>query len=293
MIIAQTIANGLIAGAVYALVAAGFSLIYNTHKFFHLAHGAVYAVGAYGAWAAFAGGAPLPLALLAGVVVAAVAGIAIEFLAYAPVRRKGGGNMALLLASFGALLFFQGLLQLIFGAELRTFELPAEKGIDFFGAAITPLQLLIITSSLAVVALLYALLKKTAFGRRVRAVADNAQLASLAGINAPRVSLIVFVAGSVLAGAAGALVAVEQNAEPAMGFNAVLKGVSAAIVGGVGSVPAAVAGGFVVGFSENVGVMFVPSGYKDAISFALLVAFLLFRPQGLFGTVQRRDVASD
>jgi len=126
-------------------------------------------------------------------------------------------------------------------------------------------------------------MKKTKIGKAMRAVADNKDVAEICGISSNKIFAWSFAIGSVIAGIAGILVALEQNLEPVMGTNLMIKGFTAAIIGGVGSVPGAVLGAFLLGFAENFGIWFLPSGYKDAIAFVILFIFLLFRPQGILG----------
>ena len=126
-------------------------------------------------------------------------------------------------------------------------------------------------------------LPSTRLGKAMRAVASDTEVSSVVGINVERIYLVTFIIGSALAGAAGVLAALEQNMEPYMGMMAILKGLTAAIVGGITSVPGAMIGGYVIGLVENIGIWFIPSQWKDAIAFAVLFLFLIFRPHGLFG----------
>lgn len=203
---------------------------------------------------------------------------------YVPLQKKGASTVVLLIASLGVLIFFENLIQLIFGASVKSFSLlDATLGADLLGAKVTPLQQVIVLSSLVMLVALYLLMKKTRIGRDMRAVADNRELAGIVGIDARRIADITFFLGSALAGVAGILIGLEQNLEPTMGTILMIKGFTGAIIGGIGSVPAAVVGSYVVGLAENFGVWYLPSGYKDAIAFVLLFLFLLFKPTGIFG----------
>ena len=142
---------------------------------------------------------------------------------------------------------------------------------------------LIIIISIILVFFLYWFMKHTKLGRDMRAVADNKELASIVGINYRRVADYSFLIGSFLAGLAGILIGMEQNLQPVMGTNLIIKGFTGAIIGGITSVPGAIVGSYILGFAENYGIWFLPSGYKDAIAFGLLFIFLLFKPSGLFG----------
>jgi len=282
MALEQLIVNGLIAGAIYALMASGFSLVYNVLKFLHVAHGAIYVVGAFaGWWLARVVGVPLPAAIVGALVLSIIAGVLVDFVAYRPIRKKG--EAALLMISFGVFIFVQSLVLLFFGADVKSYGLPIERGLDVAGAIITPLQISLIAISLVTMAALHVFLKFTKAGKAIRAVADDAEVARVVGISPERTILVTFILSSLLAGVAGVLVGMEQNIEHAMGLSAVISALTAAVIGGIGNVPAAVPGGFLLGIVENVGIFWLPSGWKAGISFALLIIFLFFRPKGLFG----------
>lgn len=292
MILPQLIVNGIIAGSIYALIASGFSLIYNIQKFFHIAHGAVYLVSAFIAYSFFTYlGLNLILSLIVTMMIAAFIGIAIDQVFYKPLRKQKGKEIGLLLVSFGVFILLESIILLIFGAEIRTFGLPITKGYEIFGAIITKMQIIILIVSFVLMVALYIFLKKTKTGKALRAVADDKDVASTLGINIEKATMVVFGIGSALAATAGVLIAMEQNLEHSMGFMALLKGVTASIVGGIGNVPASMLGGYFLGLVENLGIWYLPSGYKDAIAFIILIIFLLFKPKGLFGIKTREEVA--
>ena len=212
-------------------------------------------------------------------------------LVYKPLRDRKSDGFTMLLASFGLFLFITNTILLLFGAEVKTFGLPIMKGYEVFGAIITGTQILLIVTSLVLFVLLQLFMKKTKTGKAMRAVADNKQISSTLGINVERTIMIAFIISGLFAGVAGMLVGLEQNIEHNMGFQAILKGLTASVVGGVGNVPAALAGGFLIGIVENIGIWFLPSGYKDAIAFVILIFFLLVRPRGLFGVKTREEVS--
>ena len=292
MVLEQLLVNGIIAGSIYALIAASFSLIYNIVKFMDLSPGAIFVVSSFSAFAFnILFGIDFFISLILALVVTALVGIGINKIVYKPLRDRKSDNFTLLLASFGVFLFITGVILLIFGAEVRTFGLPITKGHEFLGAIITNTQIILIVTSLVLFSILHSLMKKTKLGKSMRAVADNKQIASTLGINVERTITITFIISAILAGVAGILVGLEQNLEHAMGFPAILKGITASVVGGIGHVPAALAGGFLIGIIENIGIWFLPSGYKDAIAFVILIIFLLFRPRGLFGVKTREEVS--
>jgi len=294
--ISQLFANGIIAGSIYVLIALGFAIIYRTVKFFHFAHGVVYAVGAYVAYSVmrmvYSGSDPSIslridqwiLAVLAGILGAGIVGVLIDRLVYRPLRKRKAPNLVFLLASFGVFIFIQNLLQLIYGAQILTIRTgPVKEGHHIFGAVITNIQILILIVSVCLSVSLWLFVKRTKLGKAMRAVADDPLAASVVGINPEQIILAAFVIGSALAGVAGILVSLETNIEPTMGMNAILKGIIASIIGGIGSIPGAVFGGLFLGMAENLGIWKISAGWKDCIAFAILIVFLLIRPGGIMG----------
>jgi branched-subunit amino acid ABC-type transport system permease component len=286
----QIIINGIIAGAIYALIASGFSLIYNLHKFIHIAHGGVYAFSAFVAWFLVAQvGLWIPLAFAATLVIAMFLGILIDRIVYKPLREKGNDQLTLLIASFGVFIFLESLVLLVFGSDIKNFGLPVSKGFEAFGAIITPIQVVILVTSIIIFILLQVFLKKTKTGKALRAASDNKDIASSIGIDVDKLTILAFAIGSALAATAGIMVGMEYNLVHNMGFMAIIQGATASIIGGIGNVAAAVFGGFLLGLAENVGTWFLPSGMRDAISFVILIIFLLFKPQGFFGMRRRGE----
>ena len=173
---------------------------------------------------------------------------------------------------------------LFFGADVKTIGyLKIAKGIEFLGAIVTPLQIVIIVVSALLFTAFFFFMKKAKLGKAMRAVSDNKDAAEVVGISSEKIYAWSFVIGSAIAGIAAILVGLEQNLEPTMGTGLMIKGFTGAIIGGIGSVPGAILGSFLLGFAENFGIWFLPSGYKDAIAFAILFIFLLVRPQGILG----------
>jgi len=290
-IVIQLLINGLIAGAIYALVSSGFSLIYSTNKFVHFAHGSTIAFSAYMLYLFFAIlKFNFGFSVVLAVILASILGFAMNFVVYRALRRRKAAGVILLIASFGLLILFESLILIFFGADVKTIDyIKVAKGMEFFGAIITPLQIVIIIVSVVLLISLFFLMKKTKIGKAMRAVSDNRDVAEIVGISSEKIYNWSFVIGSAIAGIAGVLVALEQNLDPTMGTGLVIKGFTAAIIGGIGSVPGAILGAFLLGIVENFGVWFLPSGYKDAIAFVLLFIFLLFRPNGILGKKKEGD----
>lgn len=283
--IQQLIINGLISGSVYALVALGFTVIYRTVKFFHFAHGVVYAAGAYIAYTfAISLGVNPIISFFLAAILAGVIGVLIDRLVYKPLRKRKAPNLVFLIASFGIFIFIQNLLQLIYGAQILTIRTgPVKEGHHFLGAVITDTQILILAVGVMLCVGLWLFIKKSKLGKAMRAVADDRIAASVVGINPEKIILASFAIGSALAGAAGILISLETNIEPTMGMNAILKGIIASIIGGIGSIPGAMFGGLFLGIAENLGIWKISAGWKDCIAFVILIAFLLFRPGGIMG----------
>jgi len=287
----QLLINGFIAGAIYSLVAAGFSLIYSTNKFVHFAHGATVAFSAYMFYAIFSlWHVELWVSVLISLGLGALLGYAMNFFVYSRLRQQKASALIQLVASVALLILIESLILLFFGADVKSIDLiKVEKGLEFFGAIITPLQVLIIIVAVVLLGLLNFFMKHTKIGKAMRAVSDNKDAAEIVGISAKKIFAWSFVIGSLIAGVAGILVGLEQNLEPMMGTNLMIKGFTGAVIGGVGSVPGAILGAFFLGIAENFGVWFLPSGYKDAIAFVILFVFLLFRPQGILGIKKQGD----
>lgn len=285
-ILPQIIANSVIAGSVYALVAMGFSLIYGATKFFNLTHGVLAAAGGY---AVFYFGKtldlPVSVAIVLGVVIASALGYLLEHFLFRTLRARKASGMVLLVASLGAFTALQAVIAILFTSQFRTLaSLAGERAIFHLGTAvITDIQVWIIAASILSLIGFWLLLTKTAFGHAVRAVSDDEEVSKIVGINTNKIIGGVFIIGSALAGVAGILIGFDTGIEPTMGLSLLLKGVIAAIVGGMGNVYGAFLGAYLLGFAENFGIWHISGEWKDAIAFVILILFLLFRPQGILG----------
>ena len=285
-IVPQIIANSIIAGSVYALIAMGFSLIFGTTKFFNLAHGVLAAIGGYAVFY-FANklGLPVGVAVAIGIALAAAVGYGLECGVFRPLRKRKASSLVLLVASLGAFTALQAVIAILFTSQFRTLAgLIGDTRVIHIGTAVvTDIQVWMIGSAIAVLIALWLILTKTSFGRAVRAVSDDEEVSKIVGIDTNKVIGWVFVLGSAIAGLAGVLVGFDTGIEPTMGLPLLLKGVIAAIVGGMGSVYGAFLGAYLLGFAENFGIWHISGEWKDAIAFLILILFLLFRPQGILG----------
>ena len=283
-ILPQLIVNSIIAGAIYTLVALGFNLIYGTVKFFDLGYGALTAVGGYTVfWIYKMLGLPLYVAIPGGVLMSAVIGFVIYRIVYAPLRERKSSGTVLLVGALGAFTALQAIVAILFTSQFQTLSRNsgAEAVYQIGGGGITQIQLIMLISGLVIMIGMGLLLKFTMFGKAVKAVGDDEEVAKIVGINTPRVIGWIFAIGSGIAGLAGILVGFDTGIEPTMGLSLLLKGVIASIIGGIGNVYGGVLGAFLLGFIENFGIWKISGEWKDAIAFAVLILFLLFRPQGI------------
>ncbi len=283
--LSQLVLNGIIAGSAYALLALGFGLIYSVTRFFHFAHGGVYTFAAYGTFFAVTQlGLSLPGAIIFSITLSAALGAAIDFSVYRPLRIRKAQSTVFLLASLGLFIIIQNFISILFGDDTKSIRRGlVSEGLLVLGARITPIQIVIVAASAGFCFLTWLALHATTMGRVVRAVSNDAELARVVGVNSDRVVVSVFAIGSVLAGVAAIIRSLDSDMTPTIGFEALLMGVVAMIIGGVGSVSGALLGGLFVGLVRNLGVWKLPTEWQDAIVFVVLIAFLLLRPQGFLG----------
>lgn len=282
-IVPQLIANSIIAGAIYTLVALGFNLIFGTVKFFDLGYGALTAVGGYSVFYLFKKlGFDLSLSIIIGILIAGLIGFAISKLVYKKLRARKASNLVILVASLGVFTALQAVIAILFTSQFQTLSNSiGSRTYEIFGAVITQIQVIILLSGLSIMAILGAILKWSFFGKAVKAVADDEEVSKIVGINTEKIIGVVFLIGGMIAGLAGILVGFDTGIQPTMGMSLLLKGVIASIIGGIGNIYGGVLGAFLLGFVENFGIWKISGEWKDAIAFGLLIVFLLWRPQGI------------
>jgi branched-chain amino acid transport system permease protein len=280
--------NGLIVGNIYALLAVGLALIFGVSHLINFAHGSVYMIGGFIGWLCLTRlGAPLPVALFATVAGCALLGVLIERIGLRPLQ--GAARIAPLLATIGISFVLDQLAQIIFGPDPRAVpsNLP-NWSFSIGGATIGSLDLLIAVIGIASAAVLYVFLRFTRLGWAVRATAQDRDAAQQMGVNVHAVNRVVFAIACGLGGLSGLLVGMYYNSiDPAMGFQATLKGVVALLIGGLGNVPGAIAGSLLLGLVESYGVALFGTSYRDLFAFVLLLVFLVWRPNGLFSSNRR------
>jgi len=290
----QQLINGVSLGAIYALIALGYTMIYGVLRFINFAHGDVFMVGSYvgyfaaTSWVAhFFPVGSLPstiLVFLISMALCAALGATIEFLAYRPLRSRP--KLTVLITAIGVSLFLEYTGQLVFSANPRGFPAIISNRPIIHTASITidTVELVVISLSLVLMLLLRLIVMRTKIGTAMRAVSFNQQAASLMGINISKVITFTFIIGSALAGAGGVLYGTEYpSIEPLMGILPGLKAFVAAVLGGIGNIPGAALGGLIIGLVETFVSGTAASTYRDAIAFAILIAILVFRPSGLLG----------
>lgn len=286
----QILLNTIVVCFSYSLIACGFSIVYSTTRFIHFTQGIAFTLSPYCAYLLTSKvGLPVIYSILLAVLFTTIVGMLIEVLAYRPLRRKGSSLLMLLLSSLGIYIILQNLISLIFGDDTKSLRTgDVSVGMEFLGARITTVQVVIIVTSIFLLLSCWALMKYTRIGATMRAVAANPELAFVTGIDTDKVILFTFAIGSALAGIAGILISFDTDMTPTMGMNALMMGVVAIIIGGVGSIPGAALGAFLLAFAQNFGVWKISSQWQDAIAFIVLLLFLLLRPQGFFGKKIRK-----
>lgn len=290
----QQLLNGLSIGAIYALFAIGFTLVFGVLDRLNLAHPSVFAVSAFvGIELVEVAGLSIWLTLPIVAAVGGVLGVIIERVAFRPLKNRPDAHFAGLISSIALAGMFIALLQWRYGPNTRRF--PAESfpttTYSVFGAQVTVLQVAILVISILLMVALTVLVARSRLGRGMRAIAENPTAAKVLGINVDRVTVVTFAISSALGAVAGALFAMNVNsAQLGMGSAIELKGLAVIIVGGMGSLPGALIGGLLLGLAEVFAVQYVGSSWRDLVAFGLLFLILLVRPQGLFGGRKVREV---
>ena len=297
----QNLLNGIASGAIYALIALGYTMVYGILKLINFAHGDIFMLGSFVGY--YAGGYVVRhatgqsgglfsalLILLLSMIACGLFGFINERVAYRPLRNSP--RIASLITAIGVSFFLEYGGQMVFGPDPKFFPtLIPKKIINFAGITTTNYQIIVLVVALAFMALLQYIVYGTKFGRAMRAVSFNFETAALMGIPTDRIISLTFIIGSTLAGVAGILYGLSYpKIDPLMGIMPGLKAFVAAVLGGIGNVPGAVVGGLIIGIIEAFvgGSSF--SNYRDAIAFVILIVILLFRPSGLFGKYEPEKV---
>jgi|SRR6185295_815832 len=283
----QILLNGIIVGGIYGLISVGFALIFSAVRFYHLPYGAVAIFGAYCTWF-LQEHTGLNFFASASIVALAMGCFGVLFweFFYAPLQRKKTSAIGMIVASFGLLIVFQNLTALTFGNTTKTLALTDTivPGYNFSGLTITYNQLIILSATVIIAVLFELFLQQTKWGSAIRAVGQNHDLAKIIGIPSERVIQATFFLATAISVLGASLIALEIGLRPTHGFALILKIVIASVIGGIGSVRGAFLGGLFLGILENFGIEFFGANWQDTVAFLVLVVFLLFLPQGIFGT---------
>ncbi|OFY65755.1 MAG: ABC transporter permease [Bacteroidetes bacterium RIFCSPLOWO2_02_FULL_36_8] len=285
MIGIQIISNILISSAFIALASSSFALIYYPTKFFHLAHAAIITFGAYFVFL-FANKflIPFPVSVALAIAVATIVGVACEVLVYSQMRKRNVPALAYLIASIGLYVVLQNCISLFFGDDTKIINTAeVTVGNQIFGAYITTVQIITIFVSIALFIAVNLFLHYTATGKSIRAVASNPELCNIYGISSNKIILIAFGIGSALAAIAGILSAMDTNMTPTFGFNLLLYGVVAMIIGGVGSTRGLIAGALLVATAQHLSAYYIDTKWMDAVTYIILILFLIWKPLGFSG----------
>jgi branched-chain amino acid transport system permease protein len=284
--LAQQLLNGLVVGAVYALFALGFNLIFGIHKIMNLAHGAIFMTGSFLGLVAVNSGLSLWLAMPIAMIGAGLVSVLVDLIALRPLRKQGDSEFPALITSIGANLILISIAQRL--SETKVWRFPPGTlqpiSYQFVGLRVSLIQIIIVATVAAMVAILAFYLYWTSFGRQVRAVAGNERTAMLLGVNPTLIYFQTFFISGLFAGAAGVLIGLSFNSVSfLMGEPYMLRGFVVLIMGGLGSLKGAVVGGLVLGMIQILSTVYLPAGLSDIIIFSLLFLILVVRPSGLFG----------
>lgn len=280
-ILIQQLFNGLTIGSVYALVALGLTLVYGILHIPNFAHGALYMMGGYITLTMMTKfGMNYWVAIFISIIVVGFIGVLMERFVFHPLREAPPIHDKI--AAIGILLFLEAFAQFYWGAEYQSMPTPYGEVVQVLGLTFTMQRILIVVAALVVMVLLYLFLKKTFTGATIIAMSQNREGANLVGINTNKVAMLTFMISGGLAAIASSLSAPINLVFPGMGQLVILKAFVIIILGGMGSIPGAIVGGYILGFSESLGATYFSNDYKDIIAFVLLVIILTVKPTGLF-----------
>ncbi len=280
----QQLVNGLMLGSTYSLVAIGYTLILGTLNLLHFAHGEVFMMGAFfGLLMVLFWKVNFYVAILGGMLGAALVGILVEVLAVRPIKK--GQHLAPLISTIGVTIILQEAAHYFSGGEPLSFpETVTVTNFDLGGIRINSVQITIFAISVLLMFVLHLFVKNTKMGKAMRATAESPTTATLLGISVNQVTIATFFIASALAGASGVLVGLSYNAvTPGMGVPMAIKGFAIMLLGGLGNIYGAMIGGLIVGGVEILSVGYLASSYRDAFTFGLMILILIFRPSGILG----------
>ena len=281
----QLVINGIVVGSIIALAAIGLSMTYGILNFANFAHGDFLTLGAYLAFLfSVVLGTNFLTACVAAVVITAFVAVLCDLVIWKRMRTKGASPVALIIISIGLALFIRNFIIFLWGPAIKRYDLPVKRGMELGSVVITENQIAVIVVALICMFLVHYLLKKTSIGKAMRALSDNIDLAKVSGIDVDRVVRYTWAIGMALAAVGGILYGLLTNINPNMGWFLLIPMFSAAILGGIGNPYGAMAGGIIIGLAQELSTAIFPTEYKLAISFVIMIAVLLVRPQGIMGS---------
>lgn len=284
MLALQLAVTGLQTGALYALTAVGFSLIFGSTRIFHFAHGATFVIAAYFFYFIHAAGwGFVPGALAAGVGAVAF-GLALDRLVYVPIQRDAGSFFTVFVASFGVGIVVQNLIGMIFGRGYVTVNTPLSRSTELLdGVYVAPLAWIAIACMIVFLGALQFFMKRTHTGMALRALSDNPELVRTFGLNPRGIAAVAFAVGSLIVVPAAIITGATTGLNPAIGHHVMLISLAATIVGGIGSITGTMIAGIMLGLAESLALLVVESQWTEAVTFGILFAFIILRPSGILG----------
>jgi branched-chain amino acid transport system permease protein len=280
--LAQALVNGIMTGALIAIPAIGFSAIFAVLRYPNFAVASYATIGAFAGWWANATlGLPVVAMLLVAFVIAGVIGVAAEEVALKRLRPSGAITVAI--ASLALNLILENLVRFAFGNDLRGYDLPIARDFHIFALRIGPQQVQSLLLAVAIMAAFFAFLRLTRFGKAMRAVADNPDLARLKAIDPTKIAIASVFIGAGLSGIGGVLIGLDTSIDPLTGYRVLLSVFAAAVLGGLGSIPGAVVGALALGIAEELAMLVAPATYRTAVGFFAILIMLTFRPRGILG----------
>ncbi|QPF90702.1 branched-chain amino acid ABC transporter permease [Bradyrhizobium commune] len=288
MLLLQLLVDGIQAGAIYALMAVGFAIVFGMTRTFHYAHGATYLIAGYGFYACVSVfDFPWHIAVLAAIVLATTFGFLVQLLVYRPVQRDAGAFFTIFVASFGVAIVVENVLAMIFGSGFVSVTSTLSRAHSFRGLYVSQLGVIILAVTPLIFLALNYVFERTQMGLALRSLADNPELITVFGLSPKRLCVIALMIGSLLVVPAAVFQTIIAGLTPSAGHRVMLISLAATIIGGIGSLRGAGLGGLLLGVAESLSFWRLPAGWSDAVTFVILLAFILLRPSGLLGQKSR------
>ena len=286
--IIQFLANGLVTGSIYGLIGIGFSLIYNTIKIFYIAYAGVYVSGAYGFYFFYRVlNLPIFISFLLGVIVSIFLNLLLEIFVFKPAYKRKSSPTVSLISSIGCYIVIVNLIALLFGNEVKIIIPGIQKTYNFGNLILTQLQICQFLSFLIILFLYFFFLKKTKYGKLIRAFSNNPELLSSIGVNIYKLRILIFISSGAIAGIVSCLVASDIGIDPWAGMNMLLAGIVSLIIGGSDRFESPFFSGPLIGIIQSLVIWKTSARWQDCITFFILILFLLFKPEGIIGTKRR------